>query len=121
VDWTYPILTRFIVLLSIILWPLLLCVPPNIIYTVISTFTKPVESWYSPLTLRSYAFASLINNAAASPFNGSAAFGYLNNCGRKTSKILSMSNMGLHVWLITSKQTDPDNSSMLAEDTALGP
>jgi len=36
------------------------------------------------------------------------AFGYVSNCGRKTSKTLMRSNMGDHDWLITSRQTLPD-------------
>lgn len=78
------------------------------------------------------------NSDAASPFNGSVGFGYASNCGRNDSKTfvrsahrgraareaarrqrrgLPMSpgrrprrapNIGLHVWLMTSKHTDPE-------------
>lgn len=87
----------------------------------ITVFREPTEvtrltKLHSPLTLASYALGSLSNNAAASPFKGSAAFGYRSNCGRNVSKMLTMSNMGDHVWLITSRQTEPDNSSMLAAE-----
>ena len=61
-----------------------------------------------PLTLTSYVFGSRIRSAAASPFRGSVGFGYRRSCGRKTSNILIMSNMGDQVWLITSRQTDPE-------------
>lgn len=57
-----------------------------------------------------------MRSAAASPFSGSAAFGYRRSCGRNVSKMLTMSNIGDHVWLITSRQTEPDSSSMLAVD-----
>lgn len=44
--------------------------------------------------------------AAASPFNGSTGLGYVNNCGRKDSKIFDKSvnenrisyNVGFHDW-----------------------
>jgi hypothetical protein len=49
-----------------------------------------------------------MRRAAASPFKGSVGLGYRSSCGRKTSKILIISNMGDQVWLMTSKQTDPD-------------
>lgn len=49
-----------------------------------------------------------MSNAAASPFSGSVGFGYRRSCGRKTSNMLIMSNIGDQVWLITSRQTDPD-------------
>ena len=32
-----------------------------------------------------------MRRAAASPFNGSAGFGYRSNCGKKTSKTLTKS------------------------------
>ncbi len=49
-----------------------------------------------------------MSNAAASPFKGSVGFGYRKSCGRKTSKMLIISNIGDQVWLITSRQTEPD-------------
>ena len=73
-----------------------------------------------------------MRRAAASPFSGSVGFGYNSSCGRKTSNTLIRSascvwwsvkkvksllslfsacqrapNIGLHVWLITSKHTEP--------------
>lgn len=52
--------------------------------------------------------------AAASPFNGSDGLGYRSNCGRKTSKMLIISYMGDQVWLMTSRQTDPELDKVLA-------
>ena len=49
-----------------------------------------------------------MSNAAASPFRGSVGFGYRRSWGRKTSKILIISNMGDQVWLMTSRHTEPD-------------
>lgn len=48
-----------------------------------------------------------MDNAAASPFRGSDAFGYSRSCGRNTVKMLTRSNMGDHVWLMTSRHIDP--------------
>jgi hypothetical protein len=59
------------------------------------------------LTLSSYAFGSRSSMAAASPLSGSDGFGYRSSCGRKTSKMLIMSYIGDHVWLMTSRQTLP--------------
>lgn len=63
-------------------------------------------------------------SAAASLFSGSDGFGYVNNCGRKTSKTLTkpikiiyllifLLYIGVHVSFITSRHTDPDDSSTL--------
>lgn len=49
-----------------------------------------------------------MSKAAASPFRGSVGLGYRRSWGRKTSKMLIMSNMGDQVWLITSRQTEPE-------------
>lgn len=49
-----------------------------------------------------------MRSAAASPFRGSVGFGYRRSCGKKTSKMLIMSNIGDQVWLMTSRQTDPE-------------
>src|SRR5690606_68968 len=59
-----------------------------------------------------------MSSAAASPFSGSVGFGYRSSCGRQTSKMLIMSNIGDHVWFMTSRQTDPDleRMPMLAKD-----
>lgn len=51
-----------------------------------------------PFTLMSYSFGWRINSAAASPFRGSLGFGYLNNCGRKTSKMLIISKEPYWKW-----------------------
>lgn len=45
--------------------------------------------------------------AAASPLSGSVGLGYSSSCGRNTSNTFTRSNMGLHVWLMTSKHTEP--------------
>lgn len=65
-----------------------------------------------PLILVSYVFWSRIESEAASPLSGSVGFGYLSNCGRNTSKMFIKSNIGDHVWLMTSRQTLPDCSSI---------
>jgi len=49
-----------------------------------------------------------MRSAAASPLRGSVGFGYRSSCGMKTSKMLIMSYMGDHVWLMTSRQTEPE-------------
>lgn len=69
---------------------------------------KENKRFDKPRTLFSQFFGSRMINAAASPFSGSAGLGYRNNCGRKTSKMLIMSYMGDQVWLMTSRQTDPE-------------
>lgn len=69
-----------------------------------------------PRTLDSYPLGSLSINAAASPLRGSEGFGYRRRCGRKASNMFIMSYIGDQVWLITSRQTDPDltTSQLLA-------
>jgi hypothetical protein len=47
-----------------------------------------------PLTFVSYRLGSLIRSAAASPLRGSVGLGYLNSCGKNTSKIFIMSYIG---------------------------
>lgn len=51
--------------------------------------------------------------AAASGFSGSAGLAYARSCGRKTVKMCDRSKRGLQLWLITSRQTLPERSSML--------
>lgn len=47
-------------------------------------------------------------SAAASPLSGSEGFGYRKRWGRKASNMLIISYMGDQVWLMTSRQTEPD-------------
>jgi hypothetical protein len=81
----------------------------------------------TPLTLLLYVVGSRMRSAAASPFRGSFGLGYSSSWGKKTSNTLTRSahtaghnvvelnagkencspNIGLHVWLMTSRQTDP--------------
>lgn len=60
-----------------------------------------------------------MRRAAASPFSGSVGLGYRRSCGRKLSKMLIMSNMGDHVWFITSRQTDPELIVLVSPDISL--
>lgn len=60
-----------------------------------------------------YLSGSRSSNDAASPFNGSSGLGYRRSCGRNMSNTFTRSNIGLQVWLITSRHTDPDRSSTL--------
>ena len=45
---------------------------------------------------------------AASLLRGSDSFGYFKSCGRKISKIFTRLYIGLQVWLMTSRQTEPE-------------
>lgn len=55
-----------------------------------------------------YFCSYLIWSWAASGFSGSDGFGYSKSYGRKTSKMLMRSYIGDHVWLMTSRHTDPE-------------
>ncbi len=67
-----------------------------------------------PLTFSLYASIFFIYKAAACWLSGSDAFGYKRSWGKKTLNTFTNSYIGLHFWLITSKQTLPDliNSSI---------
>lgn len=43
--------------------------------------------------------------------SGSLGLGYISNWGRNTSKMLTNSYIGDHVWFNTSKQIEPETKS----------
>ena len=55
-----------------------------------------------------YLFSYRSYSWAASGFRGSVGLGYSSSWGKKISKMLIKSYMGDQVWLITSRQTEPD-------------
>src|SRR3990167_1919785 len=59
-------------------------------------------------TFRSYSTGLVFSKLAASMLSGSEGFGYVRSCGRKLSKMFTSSYIGDQVWLMTSKQMDPD-------------
>lgn len=58
-----------------------------------------------------------VGNSRTTPKNqdelySPTGFGYVNNCGKNDSKIFERSYNAVQDWLITSRQTVPDTSSI---------
>jgi hypothetical protein len=55
-----------------------------------------------------YPYSSFNRSRAASGFKGSLGLGYNKSYGKKIWNTFNKSNIGDQVWLITSRQTEPD-------------
>ena len=75
---------------------------------------RSAEFFFSTASCRKYQMTHLWRYiAAASPLRGSVGLGYVRSWGRKDSNILERSYNAVQAWLMTSKHTVPDTSSML--------